>query len=347
MRSTTLFTGQWADLSLAELLPKVKNMGYDGVELACWGDHFDPDKALNDDSYITEKWALLEKNGLNCYAVSNHLVGQAICDHVDERHKAIIPDDVWGDGDVEGVRRRAEEHMIKVGQACRKFMDAKPESLKDIPFTPAVNGFSGSSIWHALYSFPPTSQEYLQAGFDDFGTRFTRILDAYEKVDINFGLEVHPTEIAFDIVTAERAIKAVNGHKRFGFNYDPSHLGYQGVDYVRFIRHFSDRIFHVHMKDAWWGHGDGTVGVFGGHTEFADPARFWDFRSVGRGDVDFEEIIVALNDIQYAGPLSVEWEDARMDRFHGAAESCAYVKSIDFPTNNNGLFDSAFDKGNQ
>ncbi|MFT5632997.1 MAG: sugar phosphate isomerase/epimerase [Rubritalea sp.] len=347
MRPTTLFTGQWADLPIAELLPKVKEMGYDGVELACWGDHFDVDQALNDDSYVSDKWALLQENGLNCYSISNHLVGQAICDNIDERHKAIIPDDVWGEGDPEKVRRRAEEHMIKAGQACRKFMDAKPEAMRDIDFAPAVNGFTGSSIWHALYSFPPTSQEYLQAGFDDFGTRFTRILDAFEKVDMNFGLEVHPTEIAFDIVSAERAIEAVNGHKRFGFNYDPSHFAYQGVDYVKFIRQFSERIFHVHMKDVWFGHGDGTVGVFGGHTEFADPRRHWDFRSVGRGDVNFEEIIVALNDIEYAGPLSVEWEDARMERFHGAKESCAYVKALDFPTNHNGLFDSAFDSDNQ
>jgi len=226
-------------------------------------------------------------------------------------------------------------------------MDAKPDALKDINHPPVVNGFTGSSIWHALYSFPPTSQEYLQAGFDDFGTRFTRILDAYDKVDVNFGLEVHPTEIAFDIASTERALEAVNNHKRFGFNYDPSHFAYQGVDYVKFIRQFADRIYHVHMKDVWYGHGDGTVGVFGGHTEFADPRRQWDFRSIGRGDVNFEEIIVALNDINYAGPLSVEWEDARMDRFHGAKESCAYVKALDFPTNNNGFFYSAFDNDNQ
>ena len=141
-------------------------------------------------------------------------------------------------------------------------------------------------------------------------------------------------------------MSAVKNHKRFGFNYDPSHLGYQGVDYVKFIRTFSDRIYHAHMKDAWWGHGDGSVGVFGGHTTFGDPRRQWDFRSVGRGDVDFEEIIVALNDIQYSGPLSVEWEDGRMDRFHGATESCEFVKSLDFKPNAM-AFDSAFDKENQ
>lgn len=342
MRPITLFTGQWADMSLADLLPIVKQMGYNGVELACWGDHFDIDQALVDDNYVVEKWKLLNEYGLDCYAISNHLVGQAICDNIDVRHQEILSEEIWGDGDPEGVRQRAAANMANAARACRKLMDARPDGGH--PVTPVVNGFSGSSIWHALYSFPPTSQEYLQAGFDDFAKRFTPILDVYEAEDVNFALEVHPTEIAFDIVSAERAIEAVSGHKRFGFNYDPSHLGYQGVDYVKFIRTFAKRIYHVHMKDVWWGHGDGTVGVFGGHTDFADPRRFWDFRSVGRGDVDFEEIIVALNDVGYEGPLSVEWEDARMDRIHGATESCIYVQQLDFPRNSGGLFDSAFDQ---
>jgi len=154
---------------------------------------------------------------------------------------------------------------------------------------------------------------------------------------------VHPTEIAFDMVSAERALEALNGHPAFGFNYDPSHLGYQGVDYVKFIRRFGDRIFHVHMKDAWWGHGDGTVGVFGGHTEFADPRRFWDFRSLGHGDIRFEDILVALNDVKYSGPLSVEWEDSRMDRGHGAREACAFVRKVDFAPSAV-AFDAQFDR---
>ncbi|MGB2352045.1 MAG: sugar phosphate isomerase/epimerase, partial [Akkermansiaceae bacterium] len=150
-RPVTLFTGQWADLSLADLLPKVKEMGYDGVELACWGDHFDVDAALADDQYVADKWQLLNSHGLDCYAISNHLVGQAICDNIDERHEAILSPEVWGDGDPEGVRQRAAEHMANAARACRKFMDARPGGAH--PFTPAVNGFTGSSIWHALYSF--------------------------------------------------------------------------------------------------------------------------------------------------------------------------------------------------
>jgi sugar phosphate isomerase/epimerase len=324
-------------------------MGYDGVELACWGDHFDVQAALNQPGYIEGRWDLLKKHDLACYAISAHLVGQAVCDLIDERHQCILPPHVWGDGEPEGVRQRAALELADTARACRKFLDAGKSYMASKPAgsgKAVVNGFTGSSIWGALYAFPPTNQAYLQKGYDDFAKRFGPILDVFEKEDVYFALEVHPTEIAFDIVSAQRALDAVKNHKRFGFNYDPSHLGYQGVDYVKFIRNFSAQIHHAHMKDVWWGHGDGSVGVFGGHTDFCDARRFWDFRSVGRGDIRFEDVIVALNDIGYTGPLSVEWEDGRMDRFHGATESCAYVRKLDFPVNQV-AFDAAFDKSNQ
>ncbi len=336
----TLFTGQWADMPFETICAKAKSFGYDGIELATWGDHFEVDKALKDPNYCKGRWEILHAHGLKNFAMSAHLVGQAICDNIDERHKSILPPEVWGDGDPEGVRKRAAQRMIDTGKAARKLRDAAPEK---IDFPAVVNGFTGSSIWHSIYAFPPTDQKYWQRGFDDFARRFTPIMDEFDKLDVNFGLEVHPTEIAFDIASAQRAIEAIGGHKRFGFNYDPSHLGYQGVDYVKFIRTFKDRIYHVHMKDAWWGHGDGTVGVFGGHVTFADPRRQWDFRSLGHGDVNFEEIIVALNDIGYQGPLSVEWEDSRMDREHGAAEAAAFVKKINFKPSAI-AFDAQFDR---
>jgi sugar phosphate isomerase/epimerase len=330
-RPVTLFTGQWADSPLEVLVQKAASWGYDGVELACWGDHFEVDKALKDDGYCKAKRELLKSNNLKVFAISCHLVGQAICDNIDERHKSILPEDVWGDGDPEGVRKRAAKALIKTAKAAKKL------GVK------VVNGFTGSSIWHLLYSFPPASPAMIEAGYADFAKRFTPILDAFKAEGIKFALEVHPTEIAFDIASAQRAIDAVKGHKSFGFNYDPSHLGYQGVDYVKFIRTFSNRIFHAHMKDVWWGHGDGTVGVFGGHTEFADPRRYWDFRSIGHGDINFEEIIVALNDIGYQGPLSIEWEDSRMDREHGAEEACQFMKRADFKPSQI-AFDAQFDR---
>jgi sugar phosphate isomerase/epimerase len=330
-RPVTLFTGQWADLPLSELAPLARSMGYDGLELACWGDHFNVQEALASPSYVQGKRALLEQHGLRCHAIGNHLAGQAVCDLIDERHQAILPAHVWGDGDPEGVRQRAAREMQDTARAAAKL------GVK------VVTGFTGSSIWHSLYAFPPTSQAYWDKGFADFAQRWTPILDVFEQSGVNFGLEVHPTEIAFDTASAQRAVAAVGGHKRF---FDPSHLGYQGVDYVKFIRTFSDRIYHVHMKDVWWGRGDGTAGVFGGHTSFGDARRYWDFRSVGRGLIDFESIIVALNDVGYQGPLSVEWEDSRMDRVHGATESAAYSKRLDFKPAA-GAFDAVFDKAKQ
>jgi sugar phosphate isomerase/epimerase len=333
MRPVTLFTGQWADLPLAQLAKLARDMGYEGLELACWGDHFDVEQAVGPtaEAYLSQLRELLRGMGLQVWAISNHLVGQAVCDPIDERHKAILPEDVWGDGDPEGVRERAAEKMKRTARAAAAL------GVK------VVNGFTGSPIWHLLYSFPPVDPKTIDSGFAEFARCWGPILDAFQAAGVRFALEVHPTEIAFDIVTAERALVALDYHPAFGFNFDPSHLAYQGVDYVAFLRRFADRIFHVHMKDVWWSPVPAQSGVFGGHLAFGDPRRYWDFRSLGRGCVDFEAIIRALNEIGYQGPLSVEWEDAGMDRVHGAREACVFVRRLDFPPSRQ-AFDAAFSR---
>ncbi len=328
-RPVTLFTGQWADLPFETVCKKAQSFGYDGLELACWGDHFEIDKA--DAAYCKAKKEVLDKYGLKVFAISNHLVGQAVADRIDERHKAVVPARVWGDGDPEGVRTRAAAEMIKTAEAAQRLGIS------------IVNGFTGSPIWHLAYSFPPNLPNMIDDGFREFARRWKPILDAYKDLGIKFALEVHPTEIAFDIASTRKALAALDNHPAFGFNYDPSHFGYQGVDYIEFIYTFSDRIFHVHMKDVGWSDKPTEAGVFGGHTEFGTKGRYWDFRSPGRGNIDFEEIIRALNRIKYNGPLSIEWEDSGMDREYGAAEACEFVKSVDFPASDI-AFDSAFDK---
>ena len=333
-RPVTLFTGQWADLTLETICKKAKEFGYDGVELACWGDHVDVRKAAEDKKYAESRKAIPAKHGLQVFAISAHLVGQAVCDRIDARHKSILPEHVWGDGDPEGVRQRAAAEMKVTAQAAKNIG------------VPVVNGFTGSSIWHLLYSFPPVTPEMIEEGYKDFAKRWRPILNEFDKCGVNFGLEVHPTEIAFDIASAERALKAVGNHKRFGFNFDPSHLVYQNVGYVAFIRKFGARIFHVHMKDAYMSKRPCEAGVFGGHVNFGDPRRTWDFRSLGRGSIKFEEIIRALNDAGYQGPLSIEWEDGKMDREHGAKEACRFVREIDFAPSAI-AFDAQFDKEKQ
>jgi sugar phosphate isomerase/epimerase len=328
-RPVTLFTGQWADLPFETICKKANEFGYDGLELACWGDHFEVDKA--NEAYCKARRKMLEKYDLKAFAISNHLVGQAVTDRIDERHKSILPAHVWGDGDPEGIRKRASEEMIRTGEAAKRFG-------VDI-----VNGFTGSPIWHLCYSFPAVPASMIEDGYSDFARRWKPILDSYKKLGIKFALEVHPTEIAFDTASARRALKALDNHPAFGFNYDPSHLGYQGVDYIEFIHIFSDRIFHVHMKDASWSEFPAEAGVFGGHTDFGTRGRYWDFRSPGRGNINFEGIIRALNRIGYKGPLSVEWEDSGMDREHGAREAVDFVRATDFPTSEI-AFDAAFEK---
>jgi sugar phosphate isomerase/epimerase len=329
-RLITLFTGQWADLPLETMAEKTKSFGYDGIELACWGDHFEINRALNEADYCQKKRALLDKHGLKCVAISSHLVGQAVCDHIDARHQAILPPSVWGDGKPAGVNSRASEEMKNTARAAKKFGVS------------IVNGFTGSSIWHLNYSFPPVSDAMIKDGFKQFADRWNPILDVFKECGVRFALEVHPTEIAFDIYTAEMALEAIGHRPEFGFNFDPSHLLWQGVDPVQFIRRFSDRIYHVHVKDAIRTL-DGRSGILSSHLNFGDPRRGWDFRSPGRGGVNFEEIIRALNDAKYAGPLSIEWEDCGMDREFGAREACGFTRRLDF-TKSGRAFDAAFEK---
>ena len=343
-RPVALFTGQWADLPLETLAQKAASFGYDGLELACWGDHFDVQRALSERDYCARKWELLQDAGLGCWAISTHLVGQAVCDRIDERHESILPERVWGDGEPEGVRARAASEMVDTAAAARGFFDAAPAAVKErLERTgrTVVNGFTGSPIWHLLYAFPPVTQEQLSAGYSDFGERWRPILDAFAERGVSFALEVHPTEIAFDVVTARRALEAIGRHDSFGFNFDPSHLGYQGVDYLAFLREFQARILNVHVKDVWWSDRPTEVGVFGGHTDFGQDGRHWDFRSPGRGRVDFEGILRLLNHADYQGPLTVEWEDPMMDREHGASEAAAFVRALDFPRSR-AAFDAAF-----
>jgi sugar phosphate isomerase/epimerase len=328
-RPVTLFSGQWADLPFDAFCEKAQAFGYDGVEIACSNDHFEVDKALEQDGYLQGRWDILHKHGLHCYAISNHLVGQAVCDRIDERHAAILPPRVFGDGQEAGVRARAAEEMKQTAAAAARFG------------VPVVTGFTGSPIWHMVYSFPPNPSDFLERGLAFFAQQWTPILDLFQAAGVRFALEVHPTEIAFDVASAQNALNAIGHHPAFGFNYDPSHFAYQNVDYVGFIRKFADRIFHVHMKDVYLAPHPTEAGVFGGHLPFGDHRRAWDFRSLGRGSVNFEEIIRALNDIGYAGPLSVEWEDSKMDREHGAAESCAFVRRLDFARSTI-AFDAAF-----
>jgi sugar phosphate isomerase/epimerase len=288
------------------------------------------DRALAEDDYVAGRREILERHGLGVWAISNHLVGQAVCDDpIDGRHRDILPDEIWGDGDPEGVRQRAAEEMKNTARtAARLGVDT-------------VVGFTGSAIWKYVAMFPPVGQDVIDAGYTDFADRWNPILDVFDEVGVRFAHEVHPSEIAYDYWTTKRALEAIGHREAFGLNWDPSHFVWQDLDPVAFILDFADRIYHVDCKDAKRQVGNGRNGRLGSHLAWADPRRGWDFVSTGHGDVPWEASFRALNWIGYAGPISVEWEDAGMDRLVGAPDALAFVRSklFDKPE---AAFDAAF-----
>ena len=329
-RPVTLFTGQWADLPFEEVARLAAGWGFDGLEIACWGDHLDPWRGAEDDAYIAQKKDVLERHGLQVFAIANHLKGQVVCDDpIDERHRAIVSDRVWGDGDPEGVRARAAEEMALTARTAARLG------------VRTVTGFTGSSIWKYVAMFPPATPAMVDAGYADFADRWNPVLDVFDEVGVRFAHEVHPSEIAYDYWTTQRTLEAIGHRPAFGLNWDPSHFVWQDLDPVGFLWDYRERIYHVHCKDSRRQVGNGRNGRLGSHLPWADPRRGWDFASVGRGDVPWEQAFRMLNTIGYAGPLSVEWEDAGMDRLVGAPEALAFVRShaFDPPA---AAFDAAF-----
>ena len=389
-RPVTLCTCQWADLPFDELCVLAKKMGYDGLEVACWGNGIDIDRALTDDNYVAWIKENLEKNGLIMKALACHIIGQCVGDAPDPRLNNFAPAELADQP--EAIRNWGIETMKKAPAVAEKF------GVK------IITGFTGSPIWRYLYSFPQTTEQMVEDGFDEivrlwspildefkkhgvvfalevhpgeiafdyystkkllekfadrpeFGLNFdpshliwqgikphlflqdfidrvyhvlwSPILDEFKKHGVVFALEVHPGEIAFDYYSTKKLLEKFADRPEFGLNFDPSHLIWQGIKPHLFLQDFIDRVYHVHMKDAAVTL-DGRSGLLGSHIDFGDLRRGWNFRSLGHGDVNFEEIIRVLNAGGYDGPLSVEWEDSGMDRIDGATEAAAFVHKVDF-----------------
>ncbi|WP_167299019.1 MULTISPECIES: sugar phosphate isomerase/epimerase family protein [unclassified Rathayibacter] len=326
----TLFTGQWADLPFEEVARLAAEWGYDGLEIAASGDHLDLKRADEDDAYAASRLEILDRYGLEVFAISNHLTGQAVCDDpIDFRHKALVRDYTWGDGDAEGVRQRAAEDMKRSARVARKLG------------VDVVVGFTGSKIWPYVAQFPPVPASVIDEGYEDFATRWNPILDEFDANGVVYAHEVHPSEIAYDYWSSVRTLEAIGHRPAFGFNWDPSHMMWQDIDPVGFIVDFKDRIYHVDCKDTRLRPKNGRAGVLGSHLPWGDPRRGWDFVSTGHGDVPWEDAFRALESIGYSGPISIEWEDAGMDRLHGAKEAVGFIRSLLWRTPT-ASFDAAF-----
>lgn len=316
-RPVILFSGQWTDLPLTELVQKVSEWGYQGLELACWGDHFEVQRALSEPDYCQKKLDLLARHDLSAPVVAAHRVGQAICDPIDGRHQRLLPDYVWGDGKPKGVQQRAAEELMATVRAAQKIGAA------------VISGFTGSPIWSYVAGWPGPSSEVVAEALKDFARKWNPILDACRDGGIQFAAEVHPGQLAFDYYSSEMVLDALGGREEFGFTFDPSHLHWQGIDPVEFLRRFPDRIYHVHVKDTAITL-NGRTGLLNSYLPGGDPRRGWEFRAPGHGGIDWEAVIRGLNEIGYAGALAVEFSDAGMNREPGADDACKFVKRLDF-----------------
>jgi sugar phosphate isomerase/epimerase len=316
-RPVILFSGSWADLALEELAQQASEWGYQGLELCCWGDHFEVQRALSEPDYCPNKLELLARHDLAVPVLSNHRVGQAVCDPIDERHQALVPDYVWGDGSPAGVNGRATEELTATVLAAEKLGVA------------VVGGFTGSPLWSYVAGYPGPTTAVVERGLRDFVHRFSPVLDVCRDHGVKFAAEVHPGQVAFDLYSAEMVLDALDGREEFGFLFDPSHLHWQGVDPVEFLRRFPERVYHVHVKDATLTL-NGRSGLLNSYLPPGDPRRGWDFRAPGHGGIDWEAVVRALNEIGYEGPLAVELKDAGMQRQYGADEACKFVKRLDF-----------------
>jgi sugar phosphate isomerase/epimerase len=316
-RPILLFSGSRADQPLASLAPQAAEWAYQGLDLCTRGDHLEVQRALSEDDYCTEKLAILNRLELTVPVVSCHHVSHAVCDPIDARHRALVPEYVWGDGDPVGVGQRAAEEVMATARAAQKLGAS------------VLAGFTGSPVWSYVVGWPHPDVDVVPGAMQEFARRFHPILDVCQECGLRYAFEVHPGQLAFDLYTSEMVLDALDGREEFGFTLDPSHLHWIGVDPVEFVRRFRDRIFHVHIKDAAVTL-NGRNSLLNSYFPKGDPRRGWEFRSPGRGGIDWEAFIRALNEVGYDGPLAVEWSDAGMDRDFGAEEACKFVRRLDF-----------------
>jgi sugar phosphate isomerase/epimerase len=316
-RPVILHSGPWTDLPLEELALKAGDWGYQGLELACWGDHCEVQRALSEDDYCQHKLDLLARFDLTVPAVNNLRVGQAVSDPIDRRHQPLLPDYVWGDGKPAGVRQRAAEEMVATVRAAQKLGAA------------IVSGFTGSPLWSFVAGYPPLTPALLEAGLADFVRQWAPILDVCQECGIKFACEVSPGQMAFDLASAEQVLEALGGREEFGFALAPGQLLWQGVDPVEFVRRFPERIYHVHVADVALTL-NGRAGLLNGYALPGVARRGWDYRSPGHGGVDWAALVRVLNEVGYEGPLAVDWSDPGMDRVFGAEDACRFVKRLDF-----------------
>ncbi|TFG63927.1 MAG: sugar phosphate isomerase/epimerase [Spirochaetales bacterium] len=306
-----IFTGLFGDWPLEKVAKYVSGLGYEAVELPIWAgnSHLDLEDVLAGKGKQVKR--MLEDHGLVISAINHSIAGQLSMGPHD------VSTDAWAPG------MTPEQKVAFAIEQCKKSARAAAELG-----VPVVNGLIGSHVWDKWYIFPPANEKLYEEGMALFAERWNIILDEFKKCGVKWGLEVHPTGIAYNIETAEQALAALDNRPEFGFNFDPSHLVWQLIDPVIFIKTFADRIFHCHAKDGELQEDEvrrsGVIPTGG----WMRRDRGFRFRVPGWGQVDWRRIITALVSCGYDYVMSFEHEDPVMSPEDGAEKAIEYLRPL-------------------
>jgi sugar phosphate isomerase/epimerase len=357
-----LVRGQFGNVPMDGWIKFLQESGFDGWEEASW--ELDLNRCATDsgaEAYAKERFELARKHGLEIFTVASHLQGQALGDEPSaktlqliggeavEAYKAwrakgnkpprtnpyYVPDDVGKL--IHESATRALLAIVRLAHYLSKLQDRKV----------AVPTFVGSPAhcWSHFFTFPPLPSDIGGHAIPDVRDvslellveRFGAILDACKKYGVTFDLECHPSERAMgDLESANDYLKTMDkaGYGIVaGFNLDGSHMEWQGVSVIQFIREFGEHIHCAHVKGVQVIHEHTRGGLLGGHRPFGYWTNGWNFVTAGtaRDANSLEEIFIELNRVGFDGAVSIEWEDNDAEQHAGARTALANCRRADNP----------------
>jgi sugar phosphate isomerase/epimerase len=358
-----LVRGQFGNVDMDKWVKFLADTGFDGWEEASW--ELDLRKCDTDagaEAYAKERVALAKKHGLEIFTVATHLQGQVLGDEPSARtlnfyqkSEAGAAYKAWRDKGNKPPRNNPLYVPDEVGKllheqatkdliACARLAHhlGKLQNRK-VP----LPGFVGSPAhcWASFFLFPPLPSSIgghdipdpRQVSLELLVERFAPVWDVCKKLGVTFDLECHPSERAMgDIESASDYINYMckAGYEGVvGFNLDGSHMEWQGVSVVQFIREFGNFIHCAHVKGVWVSREHTRAGLLGGHRPFGHKLNGWNFVTAGtaRDANSLEEILIELNRAGYDGAVNIEWEDNDVEQHAGAKTALANVRRADNP----------------
>jgi sugar phosphate isomerase/epimerase len=355
-----LVRGQFGDISEDDWLKFIATAGFDGWEEAGWEldlHHCHTDKGAEE--YAQKRLAMARQLGLEIFTIAVHLQGQALGDEPSAKTLQFV-----GGEALEAYKNwrkaghhppRTDPYFVPPDVAHLIHMQATSALLGAARLAHHVGrlqnrkvplpGFTGSPAhaWSHWFEFPPRPRnlggfdipDAVQVSLELLLERFGPFLDLCKQLGVTFDLECHPSERAMgDLESARDYLDFMHKHGYggvVGFNLDGSHMEWQGVSVIQFIREFGDHIHCAHIKGVQVQREHTRAGRLGGHRPMGHRLNGWNFVTAGtaRDANSVEEILIELNRAGYDGAVNIEWEDNDVEKRAGAKLALANVHRAD------------------